>query len=85
MIITIAVKTREYYDAKRDDFFYDETYVDIDVDTDLLAELVAEDFGVTETQAKNFILEFDLQEQILEKYADELEEIAYMKYVEEWC
>lgn len=84
MTVTIAVRTKEYYDQRHDDFVYDEKYVDVDVDTDMLAEIFADEYGITEDQASNIIVEYNLHEQLIERYADELEMIAYDKYKEEW-
>ena len=84
MIVKIQVIKAEYYDSIRDEYEYDFKYVEVEIPNDKLYELVGEHYGIDAKLIGHFISDFDIEDIIADRLWDEIEELAYAIYREDY-
>ena len=83
MIVTIWVKTYEYFDINNDEIYEDGEYVDVEINDDVIYKIIAKQFKITEKQAYDIINELNISDEILsDYYKDKLEQLAQEIYCE---
>lgn len=84
MIVTIWIKTYEYFDIDNDEIYEDGEYVDVEINDKVIYKLMAKQFNITETQAYDIINELNISDETLQEYyKDKLEQLAQELYCEE--
>jgi hypothetical protein len=84
MIVTIWVKTYEYFDTVNDEIYEDGEYVDVEINDNIIYNLMAKQFNITEEQAYDIINELNISDETLQEYyKDKLEQLAQEIYCEE--
>lgn len=83
MLITVWIKTYEYFDAENDEIYEDGKYIDIEIDDKVIYKLMAEQFNITSQQAYDIINELNISDKLLQDYfKDSLEQLAQEIYYE---
>lgn len=84
MIVTIWVKTYEYFDIDNDEIYEDGEYVDVEINDKVIYNLMSKQFNITEEQAYDIINELNISDETLQEYyKDKLEQLAQEIYCEE--
>lgn len=84
MIVTIWIKTYEYFDIDNDEIYEDGKYVDVEINDKVIYKLMAKQFNITEEQAYDIVNELNISDKVLQDYfKDALEQLAQELYYEE--